>query len=177
VTDVWSPFTATWDFGDGVSGPGPAADHSYGSTGDFNAVLTAADSEGNVASQGGTVVVRTIPPRILSFAMTHRRFAVGAKATRLSGARRRVPVGTTFRFKLTEAAIARIAIQRKRGRKWKTVGTLKRRASAKQKRVPFSGRLRRKALALGRYRAVLVATDSAKNRSKPRRLGFRVVRR
>jgi hypothetical protein len=41
--------------------------------------------------------------------------------------------------------------------------------------VPFSGRLRRKPLTLGRYRAVLIATDRSKNRSKPRRLSFRVV--
>jgi hypothetical protein len=177
VTDVWSPFTATWDFGDGSSAPGPGAGHIYAGTGSFNAALTAADSEGNVATQGATVPVKRIPPRILSFGMTHRVFAVGRKATPLSGARRRVPVGTTFRFKLSEAATARIAIQRKRGRKWKKVGTLKRRAPAGPKRVPFSGRLRRKALAPGRYRAVLVATDKAKNRSKPRRLGFKVVRR
>jgi hypothetical protein len=177
VTDVWSPFTAIWDFGDGPSALGPGATHAYARTGSFNAVLTAADSEGNAATQGGTVGVRRIPPRILSFGMTHRRFAVGARATPLSGARRRVPVGTIFRFKLSEAATARIAIQRKRGRKWKKIGTLKRRAPAGPKRVKFSGRLRRKPLAAGRYRAVLVATDSAKNRSKPRRLGFTVVRR
>jgi hypothetical protein len=176
VTDVWSPFTATWDFGDGSSAPGPATGHAYARTGDFNAVLTATDSEGNAATQGGTARIRRVPPRILSFAMTHRRFAVGAKATPLAGARRRVPVGTTFRFRLSEAATARIAIQRKRGRRWKTVGTLKRRSPAGRKRVPFSGRLKRKALALGRYRAVLVATDRSKNRSKPRRLTFTVVR-
>jgi hypothetical protein len=176
VSDVWSPFTTSWDFGDGSSAPGPTAGHTYASTGIFNALLTATDAQGNVATQGAAVTVKRIPPRILSFGMTHRAFAVGAKPTPLSGARR-VPVGTTFRFKLSEAARVRIAIQRKRGRKWKTVGTLKRRASTKPKRVPFSGRLRRKALALGRYRAVLVATDRTGNRSKPRRLGFRVVRR
>jgi hypothetical protein len=177
VTDVWSAFTAAWDFGDGSSAPGPAASHAYARTGSFNSVLTATDAEGNVATQGATVTVRRIPPRILSFGMTHRVFSVGAKATPLSGARRRVPVGTTFRFRLSEAATARIAIQRKRGRKWKTLRTLKRRAPAGPKRVPFSGRLRRKRLATGRYRAVLVAVDRAKNRSKPRRLGFRVVHR
>jgi len=176
VSDVWSPFTAEWQFGDGSSAPGPSATHAYSRTGTFTATLTATDAEGNTATQSAPVQVRRIPPRILSFGMSHRLFAVGAKPTALSGARR-VPVGTTFRFRLSEAATARIAIQRKRGRKWKTVGTLKRRASTKPKRVAFSGRLRRKALKRARYRAVLVATDRAKNRSKPRRLGFKVVRR
>ena len=177
VSDVWSPFTSTSDFGDDPPAPGPGAGHAYARTGTFNALLSAADSEGNVATQGGAVTVTRTPPRVLSFGMSHRIFAVGRKATPLSGARRRVPVGTTFRFRLSEAAAARIAIQRRRGRKWKTVGTLKRRATARPKRVPFSGRLRRRALARGRYRAVLVATDRAKSKSKPRRLAFRVVRR
>jgi hypothetical protein len=176
VSDVWSPFTAEWRFGDGTLGPGPSATHAYARTGTFTATLTATDAEGNTAAQSGPVRVRRIPPRILSFGMSHRLFAVGVKATALSGARR-VPVGTTFRFRLSEAATARIRIQRKRGRRWKTVGTLKRRASTKPKRVKFSGRLRRKALKAGRYRAVLVAVDPAKNRSKARRLGFKVVRR
>lgn len=175
VTDVWSPFSSAWDFGDGSSAPGPGAGHAYTRRGTFNAVLSATDSEGNVGSQAAAVTVKRIPPRILSFGMTHRAFAVGRKATPLSGARRRVAVGTVFRFKLSEAATARIAIQRKRGRKWRTLGTLKRKARAGNKRVPFSGRLRRKALTAGRYRAVLVATDRLKNRSKPRRLSFRVV--
>ena len=175
VTDVWSPFTSTWDFGDGSTAPGPGAGHAYARRGTFNAVLSATDSEGNVGSQAAAVTVKRIPPRILSFGMTHRLFAVGSRPTRLSGARRRPPVGTVFRFKLSEAATARIAIQRKRGRRWKTVGTLRRKARAGKKRVPFSGRLRRKALTLGRYRAVLIATDRSKNRSKPRRLSFRVV--
>ena len=108
--------------------------------------------------------------------MTHRRFAVGSKRTALSGARR-VPVGTKFRFRLSEPATARIAVQRKRGRKWRTLGTLKRKSAAGTRVVAFSGRLGRRALRPGRYRAVLTAVDAAKNRSKPRRLGFKVVRR
>jgi hypothetical protein len=39
--------------------------------------------------------------------------------------------------------------------------------------VPFSGRN----LALGRYRATIVATDAAGNRSIARRLSFTLVRR
>jgi hypothetical protein len=43
--------------------------------------------------------------------------------------------------------------------------------------VRFSGRLGRRALRLGRHRAVLTAVDAAGNRSAPARVGFRVVRR
>jgi hypothetical protein len=47
-------------------------------------------------------------------------------------------------------------------------------AGANRKR--FSGRIGKRALKPGRYRATLVATDAAKNRSKPKRLLFKVVR-
>jgi hypothetical protein len=44
-------------------------------------------------------------------------------------------------------------------------------------RLRFSGRLRGKPLAPGRYRATLRATDSAGQKSKRSRVRFRIVRR
>jgi hypothetical protein len=41
--------------------------------------------------------------------------------------------------------------------------------------VAFSGRIARHALAVGRYRATLIAVDPAGNRSTPHQLGFKVV--
>jgi hypothetical protein len=41
--------------------------------------------------------------------------------------------------------------------------------------VAFSGRIKRKALAPGRYRATLRAVDAAGNRSRPRRTSFVIV--
>jgi hypothetical protein len=41
----------------------------------------------------------------------------------------------------------------------------------------FSGRIGRKSLKPGRYRARLVAADAAANKSKPVLLAFKVVRR
>jgi hypothetical protein len=43
--------------------------------------------------------------------------------------------------------------------------------------VAFSGRLGRRRLAAGRYRALLSATDAAGNRNRPARLAFRIARR
>jgi hypothetical protein len=40
----------------------------------------------------------------------------------------------------------------------------------------FSGRIGKKTLRPGTYRATLVATDAAGNRSLPKRLKFRIVR-
>jgi hypothetical protein len=50
-------------------------------------------------------------------------------------------------------------------------------AAAGANRRPFSGRVRGKRLRPARYRATLVGTDRAGNRSAPKRLRFRVVRR
>ena len=43
--------------------------------------------------------------------------------------------------------------------------------------MKFSGRIGRKALKPGRYRALITATDGAGNKSKTKQLKFRVVRR
>jgi PKD domain-containing protein len=197
LSDVWGAVTSSWDFGDGGSAAGPGATHAYADEGAFTAALTATDSFGNSATRSGTVAVAdTRAPDVLAFGMTHRTFAVGPGRTPLSS--RRVPLGTAFRVKLSERATARIAIQRARpGRRaggrcrkpsprlsrrprckrWTRLGTLRRKLPVGSRRVPFSGRLGRRALHLGGHRAVLVATDAAGNRSRPARAGFRVVRR
>lgn len=184
VFDVWGPVSAMWDFGDGSTAPGPGATHSYAAPGAFTAALTATDAGGNSTTRSAPVDIAApvdvtapdeTPPRILSFGMTHTAFAVGRGRTPLSAGR--VPVGTTFRFRGSEAGSAAITIQRKHGRRWKKVGTLRRRARAGANSVAFTGRLGKKALRAGGYRAVLTETDAAKNKSKARRLGFRVVRR
>lgn len=106
--------------------------------------------------------------------------------------------GTAFRFTLSEAATVRIAIERretgrKRGGKcvkptralrsakrctrFVKAGALTRRDLAAGKRsVAFSGRIGRKALKPGSYRAVLTATDRGGKAGKPVRLAFRVAR-
>lgn len=144
-------------------------------------------------------------PRITDALLTHRRFRVGRARTPLHGrarasARRRagaVPVGTTFRFALDRAANVRIGFARqtlgvrnssgdcvrrsrrlasgRRCRLFVPDGTLVRRAPQGAVAIPFSGRVGRRALAPGRYRAGLTAALGGRS-SKPVRLSFRVVR-
>ncbi len=133
------------------------------------------------------------------------RAATAVSAARRRGGRRRAraaPVGTTFRFTLDRAATVTIAFARQasglragRGRgarcarpsrrlarararrctRWIQAGSLTRRAAAGAGAVPFSGRVGRRALAAGRYRATL--TPAADGRAgTPRALSFRVVR-
>src|SRR5205807_3000832 len=112
-----------------------------------------------------------------------------------SARKKRPPVGTTFRYTLSEAARVTIrlerarpgvtrgkrCVQRKRGQRGKRctrfvrAGQLVRASPRGKSRVPFNGRVKRRALALGRYRAILRATDTAGNKSAARKLKFEVV--
>jgi uncharacterized delta-60 repeat protein len=116
---------------------------------------------------GGTGPVGTTPapldPLALSgLRVTRRSFAVGRR-------------GTSFVFRLNRAGTVTIRIKRLRhsGR----VVKLTRSSRAGGNRVRFSGRVGRRTLRPGRYRATLTAVDRAGNRSKPSAVRFRIVRR
>jgi hypothetical protein len=139
----------------------------------------------------------TTRPSISRFSMTRRRFRVGYRRT--ARVARATPRGTEFRFRLSERATVRISIsaarpgrrvrgrcrpatRRTRGRphctRYLVVATLTRRNRRPGgQAVPFSGRVGRKALRRGGYRASISAADAAGNRSRARRLSFTVVRR
>jgi len=129
--------------------------------------------------------------------------AVFAAASRgdaiLTGRRRRPPVGATVRYGLSEAATTTFTVERattgrRVGRRCvkPTKSNRKRRKCTRYARVrgsfthqgaagantfKFSGRLRNRKLAVGQYRLVAVATDSAGNKSAAKRRSFRIVRR
>ncbi|MBA3866095.1 MAG: hypothetical protein H0X42_07080 [Solirubrobacterales bacterium] len=93
----------------------------------------------------------------------------GARAS--SAAAGAPPVGTTFNFILNRAAQVKVAIKHKGG---KTVATLVRTGHKGKNELPFSGRIKGKALDVGAYNAVFSAR-SGKKRSKPQVLAFRVA--
>jgi streptogramin lyase len=98
--------------------------------------------------------------------------------------RRRPATGTVVSYRLPRAATVRFAVERcvrpKRGRSRcrryaKLRGAFTQAGKAGANRVHFSGRLRNRRLAAGRYR--LVATASVGDRSgKPKRVAFRVLK-
>ena len=108
-----------------------------------------------------------------------------------------VKKGTTFTYSLSEAAkvtftIQRRATGRKVGRKcrrpthrnrkkkrctrYTRFGAFRAQGSAGANRKSFSGKIGRRKLRPGRYRALLVAVDAAGNRSKAKSVRFRVVK-
>lgn len=141
--------------------------------------------------QFGSPLARdTVRPIIASLGLTRKRFAVGSRGTAVAARRKR---GTVFLYTLSEPGKVTITIQRKLRRKrgcrparrsvaaspcirYRSVGTLKRNAVRLSSRTAFSGRIGRKALRVGRYRAVVTAVDSAGNSSQPRSVAFTLVR-
>jgi len=124
--------------------------------------------------------------------------ATAAARRRGKKKRKPTPAGTAFRFTLNARANVGIAIERKtRGRKvgrqcrratrklrkkkacvrWVKAGALRRNGTAAGRRsVAFSGRIGRRALKPGAYRAVIKASNAAGS-SKPVTVTFTVVRR
>jgi hypothetical protein len=200
--DVWGPVTTSWSFGDGGTASGAAVTHAYVSAGAYTASMTATDAVGNAVTSSATVqVLAAEGPVVSSLSLTHRRFRVGrarmAISARRRGGGRRAPVGTTIRFTLDRAASVRIGIERplpgvrvgrrcvapsRRSRGHRRcqrvvviLPMLTRTARAGPNAVRFSGRIGRRALPPGRYRARLTATAAGRS-GAPRRIAFRVVR-
>jgi alpha-tubulin suppressor-like RCC1 family protein len=146
----------------------------------------------------GSAGIDTTPPRFASASMT-RIFAVdpNGRAEQLVRARR-TRKGATFRYTVSEPARVVFTVQRvlagrkarskcrkpsranrgkRRCTRYSLFGRFAQQAAAGANTKTWSGKIGRKKLAPGRYRATLVATDAAANHSLPRRLLFKVVRR
>ena len=132
--------------------------------------------DSSVAVASLSVTPDTIRPKISRASVSPRVFAVRARAAA------KLKRATTFRYRLSEAARMVITIQRSKprrhghGKRFVKVGRLTQPGVQGANRLRFKGRIGRKKPRPGAYRAVLVATDPAGNRSKPKRLGFRLVR-
>jgi len=83
--------------------------------------------------------------------------------------------GTRVTVRLTERAVVKLAVQRRRGRRWRSVSGAERQAwlaaGRSRVRVPWARRLR-----AGRYRVSVVAVDPAGNKSSVETARFTVQR-
>jgi PKD domain len=198
--DVWSPIASTrFSFGDGtaLSAAAVPAPHTYRSAGTFQVSVTSTDTLGNSSSAAGAIkILDRTKPTISRLRMTRRTFAVGPRPTAIRAARTKK--GSAFQYTLSERANVTITIERpkpgrrvgrscrkpssrlvhrKRCTRYVTAGTLTRRGSrAGRTTTKFSGRIGKRALKPGRYRATLRAKDPAGNSSAPKRITFRIVR-
>lgn len=130
------------------------------------------------------------PPVFSRVSMTHRRFRVGRPGAA------RAPKGTRFRYTLSQDAKVTVTVERKASGRRKGRRCVKPRAGLRRRctrfvrqgaltkqsptganSLPFSGKLGRRTLKPGRYRARLVAVNAAGQRSKESRLSFTIVKR
>lgn len=120
------------------------------------------------------------PPSVITFTTTARRFSVARRGARLVPRLARRQRGTRFGFVLTEPGTVTIRIDRLvrkgRARRYRRVGFLLGRRPVTRGSLRFSGRLQRRALPRGRYRARITAVDAELNRGRPRNLRLRIVR-
>ena len=136
----------------------------------------------------------TAPPAPDMTAAVVSRFSTSRRAFRVGSGRR---AGSAFRFRLSEAASVRISIirlvagrrvggkcrkpsRRNRGRPRCTrslsvASLIHRNRTAGANRIAFSGRIGRRTLRPGSYRATIRTTDAAGNRSQPKSTSFRIV--
>jgi hypothetical protein len=137
-------------------------------------------------------------PVLSGLRLSRSVFAAASRGGSIAAARR-APVGTTVRYTLSEPATVAFTVQRAvRGRRAgrrcvrptrrngrakrctryvRVRGGFSRASSTGLNRFTFTGRLGGLKLTPGRYRLVARARDAAGNRSAPKRVAFRIVRR
>jgi hypothetical protein len=134
-----------------------------------------------LASPGEPVLspLDDVAPRVAGLRVRPARFrAARAAKPRVSGGAR-AKTGARLRFGLSERATVRIGVERRRPRAgWVRLrhGPAPRMRAAGRVRIPFSGRIGRRALRPGRYRVAVRAIDVSGNRSRVARARFRIVK-
>ena len=174
VTDGDNNGTARRDVGPfelpGAPAPAPAAAPAAPGAGDPPPSGDGGTPPAGSATPTGTSADArdTQAPLITGFRSTSKVFAVGRARTAVTARVR----GTRFRYTLSENAKVTVKILRRNGR---SAGKLVRTGKKGANTLKFSGRIGRRALKRGRYRAVITATDAAGNRSAAKSVRFRVV--
>jgi hypothetical protein len=130
-----------------------------------------------------------LPAKITRLTVTAKVFRVGLRATPISA--RAIPAGTKFRFRLAAPAKVAIVIERRTNARrvgqrcvlirrgsvrthpcFRRVGTLRRRGKAGTNSVAFSGRIGRRPLSPGTYRAGV----GVAGRPAQQYIAFKIVR-
>jgi hypothetical protein len=139
----------------------------------------------------------TVLPVLASASLTNKTFAVNTRGAAETVVTARAKKGTSFRYTLSENArvvvtIERATTGRKAGGKclkqtrpnrkrrpctlYVPAGRFATQSPAGADRHAFSGKIGRKSLKPGSYRATLVATDASGNLGLPKRLSFKIVK-
>jgi chitodextrinase len=164
-----------WQWGDATpDSSGVKPSHVFAAPGTYQVALSVFDdnTQSGVAVHNVSVVPLVVP-RVSHVSLTHTRFRVGPGRTAVSA---KAPRGTRFKFTLKAPAKVTISITRARHGKQRKAGRLTRAHLQNGSNViPFSGRIGKRALKPGAYKATLRARN-AKGRSKPVVVRFSIVK-
>ena len=205
--------TPSWDFGDGQSAQGAAAvSHVYSSPGQRTVTFTAVDAAGNKTQASQTITIEAAPknpgpgpgpgpgsgpkPTPKAPVVSGLKQSTSLWRTHTVKRGRKLPVGTTFGFKLDRAAQVRFAFSqivsgrrvggrcvkitktnrtKRRCDREQAAGTLNVTGKAGTNSVTFRGKIGGRTLAPGSYRLLVTASADGK-RSAARSLRFTIVR-
>jgi hypothetical protein len=148
--DTTAPSAGSFTMGDPTLFPGQGTSFTFNSSEAGLAVLT---------------VQKQVPG--LKMRIRGRLRCVPQTRKRLRVLRRQAGSATAFRRLL----------RKRRCTAYKRIGSIRQTVSPGRNTIYFSGRIAGRRLRPGRYRALLVITDSAGNRSRVERIRFRVLRR
>jgi hypothetical protein len=186
-TDTFSGVSGvSWAFGDGQSAAGASVTHTWTSPGTYSVVVSATDGAGNTGHAAAVNVVVAPPtPQLSNVSESHKRWAEGGDNATIAAAKK-LPVGTTFGFRLSTEANLKLTFTQKhtctpgkhkhKCSKTVTAGTLAfANTAAGAHSISFDGRLsKRKKLKAGSYAMTLTASNSAGHASS-KQLTFTIV--
>jgi hypothetical protein len=153
-----------------VAGAGPGGGPNVRAFSGFDGSPLAAFDAFAPGTSGGVFVAvgAGFLPAVQRFTLTRTVFRVASFTTPVGAAAGR---GTVFRFVLNGPGKVKITIARKAGKRFVKQGVLRRRGKRGLNSVRFSGRIGRRALKPGRYRAII----STGPKALPRKVLFRIV--
>lgn len=154
-----------------IAGPTPGSSGAGSGSGAGGTSTGTGGSNTSSGSGGSTKTSRTPAPRVIAFAVTPRRLVELVRHGRTTSH------GTSFRYRLDRAASLYILIERRVSGRWVKVKAIVLRGTrAGAARRGFNGRVGRRLLAAGRYRAVVAALGPG-GWSNQRSAAFTVVRK
>ncbi len=129
-----------------------------------------ADAAGGGGGGGGGVADR-VAPALTRLGLSRSRFAAAGRGGSIAA-----KVGTTIRYRQSEAATVTFRVRRKGARR-PLKGSFAHKGRAGANKLRFTGRLRGRKLRRGSYVMSATSKDAAGNVAKVKRLRFRIVKR
>jgi len=178
ASDLWGPITMSWDFGDGsAAAAGPTATHAFAAAGTHTVTVTATDAVGNSAQSSGSISVGAISggstlPVFSHVSIKPKRFKVGHTAVITFTLNTQAGVTITLaRRRVTHRGKGKHAKPR-----FSRAGELTVAGAAGVNHVRLGGRVGKRKLTPGSYRATITAT-AGRLSSKPVTLSFVITKR